>query len=65
VPANGPQSGGGGSGGNGGGGSGGSNGVRAGGCSGCAAPARQKGGTSGAFIIVALVGLFVRRRFMM
>lgn len=63
VPATGPSSGGGGDGGSGGaGGAGGGsgNGLR-GGCSGCAAPARQRGGTSGAFVLLALVGLGIGR----
>jgi MYXO-CTERM domain-containing protein len=50
----------------GGGGAGGANGGGGGGGCGCAAPARQRGGTTGAFLLVIVFGLGVRRlRFTM
>ncbi|MGZ3441067.1 MAG: DUF4114 domain-containing protein [Polyangia bacterium] len=50
----------GGGGGGGSGGTGGNGGAGGGGC-GCAAPARQRGGTTGAFFLVVLFGLGARR----
>jgi hypothetical protein len=66
VPSSTPNGAGGGTGSSGGSGATGGNGVAgAGGC-GCAQPARQRGGSSGAFVLVVLFGLGARRlRFTM